>query len=124
MQQLQSKSLSLVENNINSKEEILIGIQRSQYFKTNDEYMCFTIARPSGTKNVSVTIGILIDNDSKQKIKFINDTTISSREVSTTCERCGVKDCKERAIEPNVVIQKQERTKINDTLKRILENTK
>ena len=63
----------------------------------------------------------MIDNDSKQKIKFINDSAISDREVSTTCERCGVKDCDERAIEPIAVIQKQQRTQINETLKKILE---
>ena len=108
--------------NRTQKDDILVGIQRSRYFQTNDEYLCFTIARPSGTRNVIVTIGILIDNDLNQKIKFINDPQISHLEVSTTCERCGIKDCLERAIEPIVVLQKQKRTKINDTLKKILEN--
>ncbi len=103
------------------KEETIVGIQRSHYFQTNDEYLCITIARPSGTRNVSVTIGILIDNDLIQKIKFINDPQISHREVSTTCERCGIKDCSERAIEPLVVQQKQQRAKINDALKKILD---
>jgi XRE family transcriptional regulator, fatty acid utilization regulator len=115
-----SESASPIENKSN-KEEILIGIQKSHYYKTNDEYLCLTIARSSGVKNVSITIGILIDNESSQKIKFINDTSISIREVSTTCERCGVKDCAERVIEPIVVMQKQQRAKINETLKKILE---
>ena len=110
-----------ITTNVNSDDKPLIGIQRSQYFKTNDEYLCFTIARSSGLRNVSVTIGVLIDNDSKQKIKFINDPNISTREVSTTCERCGILDCKERAIQPIVVLQKQEKTKISETLKRILD---
>ena len=110
-----------ITTNVNSDDKPLIGIQRSQYFKTNDEYLCFTIARSSGLRNVSVTIGVLIDNDSKQKIKFINDPNISIREVSTTCERCGILDCKERAIQPIVVLQKQEKTKISETLKRILD---
>ena len=110
------------DNSPNSANDSIVGIQRSQYFETSDEYLCFTIARPSGNKNISITIGILIDNESKQKIKFLTDSTISSREVSTTCERCGVKDCKERAIEPIVVINKQKRAKINDTLKKILDN--
>jgi XRE family transcriptional regulator, fatty acid utilization regulator len=109
------------DENSHRKEKIIIGIQKSHYYKTNDEYLCFTIARSSGAKNVSVTIGILIDNDTQGIIQFINDTNISNREVSTTCERCGVKDCAERAIEPIVVIQKQQRAKINDILKTILE---
>lgn len=124
LKELQNSTSNLLHasnEKTDTKPEILVGIQRSQYFKTNDEYLCFTIARPSGVKNISITIGILIDSDSVQKIKFINDLTISAREVSTTCERCGVKDCKERAIEPIVVIQKQERTKTNETLKKIID---
>ena len=104
------------------KNGVIVGIQRSHYFQTNDEYICFTMARPSGAKNVSVTIGILIDNELQQKIKFINDSQISHREVSTTCERCAIKDCEERVVEPLVVQQRQERAKINDTLKKILDN--
>jgi len=118
------KELEIIQNKAAtsaSQDEILVGIQRSHYFQTNDEYLCLTIARPSEKKNVSVTIGILIDNDSNHKIKFINDPIISHREVSTTCERCGMQNCKERAIKPTVVLQKQQRTKINDTLKKILD---
>ncbi len=114
---IQQKKGNIVAQN---KDNMLVGIQRSQYFNTNDEYLCFTIVRPSGIKNVSITIGILIDNDSEQRIKFINDPNISVREVSTTCERCAITDCQERAIAPLVVLQRQERTKINDALKKIL----
>jgi XRE family transcriptional regulator, fatty acid utilization regulator len=64
----------------------------------------------------------LIDNDSKNKIKFLDDAGIMGREVSTTCERCGVKDCTERAIEPIVVQRRLQRQTINETLKKILDN--
>ena len=119
-----SKSTTNASSSSNNfkKDDIIVGIQRSHYFQTNDEYLCFTIARPSGTRNVSVTIGILIDNESKQIIKFINDPQISHREVSTTCERCEIMDCAERAFDPIVVQQKKQRAKINDTLKKILDN--
>ena len=118
------KDLEAMQNSDTSstKNDILVGVQRSHYFQTNDEYLCFTMVRPSGTRNVSVTIGILIDNESQQRIKFINDPQISHREVSTTCERCAINDCAERAIEPLVVQQRQQRAKINDTLKKILDN--
>ncbi len=123
LNELQELQNSQIDNPIEVKrEETVVGIQRSHYFQTNDEYLCFTIARSSGARNVSVTIGILIDDDSMQKIKFINDPLISHREVSTTCERCGIKNCLERAIEPIVVLQKQQRAKINDALKKILDN--
>ncbi len=101
--------------------EHLVGIQRSRYFGTSDEYLCLTIARPAGIRNVSITIGILIDNDSRNKIRFLNDDTTTSREVNTTCERCGIKDCAERAVEPLVVQRRQQRQNINEALKKILD---
>jgi XRE family transcriptional regulator, fatty acid utilization regulator len=99
----------------------LVGIQLSRYFRTNDEYMCICMARPSGERNVSVTVGILMDNDIKNKIKFLNDSQIPDREVSTTCERCGITDCNERAATPIVIQRRLQRQLVNDALKKILE---
>jgi XRE family transcriptional regulator, fatty acid utilization regulator len=110
------------ESREGGKPNYMIGIQRSQFHQTNDEYLCITIVHPSGERNVSVTLGILIDNDSKNKIKFLQDSRIIDREVSTTCERCGILDCAERAIEPIVVQRRVQRQKINETLKKILDN--
>ena len=110
------------EHREGGKNNYMIGIQRSHFYRTNDEYICITIVHPSGNRNVSVTLGILIDNDSKNKIKFLDDNNIIDREVSTTCERCGIMDCKERAIEPIVVQKRLQRQTINETLKKILDN--
>jgi XRE family transcriptional regulator, fatty acid utilization regulator len=111
-----------LKNTEGGKPHYMIGIQRSQFYQTNDEYLCITIVHPSGERNVSVTLGILIDNDSKNKIKFLQDSRIIDREVSTTCERCGILDCAERAIEPIIVQRRLQRQKINETLKKILDN--
>jgi XRE family transcriptional regulator, fatty acid utilization regulator len=110
------------QNTEGGKKIYPIGIQRSQFYQTNDEYLCITIVHPSGERNVSVTLGILIDSDSKNKIKFLDDADIISREVNTTCERCGVVDCAERAIEPIVVQRRIQRQTVNETLKKILDN--
>jgi hypothetical protein len=99
----------------------IVGIQRSKYFKSNDEYICISIARPSGERNVSVTVGILLENDTINKIKFLNDLNITEREVSTTCERCGITDCQERAAAPIVIHRRLQRQKINEALRKILE---
>jgi XRE family transcriptional regulator, fatty acid utilization regulator len=101
--------------------EHIIGIQRSRFFGTSDEYLCLTIARPAGVRNVSITIGILIDNESRNKIRFLNDDTTTSREVNTTCERCSVINCAERAVEPLVVQRRQQRQNVNEALKKILD---
>jgi XRE family transcriptional regulator, fatty acid utilization regulator len=99
-----------------------IGIQKSRYFQTDAEYLCFTVARRSSkARNASLTVGILIDEEAKKRIHFLNDPDIPSREVSTTCERCAVANCAERAAEPTVIQRRESRTKLNEALGKILE---
>ncbi|MEY4927119.1 MAG: hypothetical protein RI894_1555, partial [Bacteroidota bacterium] len=77
----------------------IAAAQRSQYIDSDgDEYLCFTIAKtatPSPDLNVTVTIGIQITPISQQRIKFLNDPTITRRQVNQTCERCALSDCAE-----------------------------
>ncbi len=97
----------------------IVGAQISRYFGTDDAYFCITLARPaypSPDKNVSVTIGILLDDDLRQKVRFLNDPSISAREVNNTCERCPIGDCEERAAPPLVVQAKNRRKKVQQSL--------
>ena len=102
----------------------IVGAQRSRYYDTDDEYLCFTLARPSYPapgKNVSVTLGLLIDEELKKKIAFWNDPSINLREVNTTCERCAIQDCQERAAPAGVIELKEQRRKVQESLRQILE---
>ena len=109
-------SLSLLQDLQAMQEEgkfvdTIVRAQRSKYIGTEDEYLCLTIARPSypsPNRNVSVTIGLLVTDEIKDKIAFFEDSAIQVRAVNKTCERCDVMDCKERAIAP-VVVQKREK---------------
>jgi XRE family transcriptional regulator, fatty acid utilization regulator len=99
-----------------------IGIQKSRYFQTDDEYLCFTFANTSSNgRNASLTIGILVDDTTRKRIRFLNDPKIPNREVSTTCERCAVENCAERASEPLVIQRRESRLRLNETLGKILE---
>lgn len=105
--------------------EAIVGVQRSRYYGTNDEYLCITIARPSYPmpgRNVSVTIGILVDADLKNKIRFCEDPVIQLREVNQTCERCPIHPCAERAFPPVVVEKRKQRQKVQEALKRLTDN--
>ena len=101
-----------------------VGAQRSKYFGTEDEYLSFTLARPAHPKphlNTSVTIGILIDEEVRKKINFIDDPTIHQRVVNKTCQRCPIMDCTERAA-PAIEVEKRERRKaMQEALKKIVE---
>ncbi len=89
--------------------DLIARAQRSKYLGTEDEYLCFTIARPSypaPNKNVSVTIGLLINSQLEKSINFLSDPSIPTRVVNTTCERCALKDCQERAEQPHITNKK------------------
>ena len=101
-----------------------VGVQRSKYFGTDDEYLSFTLARPAHPKshlNTSVTIGILIDDEVRKKINFLDDPKIRHRVVNKTCERCPISDCLERVKPATEVEKKEKRKAINEALKRLME---
>jgi XRE family transcriptional regulator, fatty acid utilization regulator len=120
---LKKSDKTSAEKTVNHVEsDYKIGIQKSRYFQTDDEYICFTVARPSSNnRNASLTIGILMDEEAKKRIRFLNDPNIQSREVSTTCERCAVENCAERASEPLVIQRRESRSRLNEALSKILD---
>lgn len=81
------------------------AIQRSYFLDGGGEYLQFSLARPlalaAGT-HASVSLGIRLDPELKEKIAFWDDPGIERREVNTTCERCGLRDCLERAAPPTL----------------------
>ncbi|MGY0036857.1 hypothetical protein [Pedobacter sp. NJ-S-72] len=68
---------------------------------------------------ISVTIGLLIDQKLLQAMSFVNDMTIPVKTVHTTCERCGIMDCMERAAPPIEILKEQHQEQINKALKQL-----
>ena len=100
----------------------IVGAQRSSYTGTSEEYLCITLARPSYPpgKNVSFSIGLLMDEALKQQIHFWDDPKITRRVVNTTCQRCAIEDCNDRAAPATIVQQKRTRKKQMDALKKLM----
>lgn len=93
----------------------IVRVQRSKYIDSLKEYFCITVARPMYPTlhtNSSVTLGFLVNQDLKEKVKFWNDPAIPIRWVNKTCERCGLRNCAERAINPTVLERKARLKKI------------
>jgi transcriptional regulator with XRE-family HTH domain len=96
-----------------------IEVQISQYWQTHDRYLCISIAKPrqkGSTDSVSVTIGLAIDKQLAQTAPFVNDPAIPVVTVNTTCERCSITDCRERAAAPVVVEQALAAKRVDDAL--------
>ena len=102
-------SVSLLEDRENAGLEI--DAQISHYYGTEDRYLCISIARrgyPTPDKNVSVTLGLLLNDELRRRVAWASDPAIVERTVNTTCERCPIADCRVRAAEP-VIVDKRER---------------
>lgn len=98
----------------------IVEAQISQYWQTHNRYLCISIAKPAAKGSneiVSVTIGLMIDQKLLQTMPFVNDSSIIVRTVHTTCERCGIMDCLERAVPPVEILKEQQQEKINKALK-------
>jgi len=116
---LSIKQLEALSSQSDEHKKPVVGIQRSKYIGTKDEYLCFTIARPSyfpHTQKVSVTIGLLVDDELEQTIYFLNDPSIPTVTVGVTCERCSIMDCQERMVPPSAILKKSERKAVQEAI--------
>jgi hypothetical protein len=97
----------------------VVRAQISKYIGSENEYLCISIARPmSPTPNVnsSVTLGLLVNANLRKKVAFLNDLSVKTREVNSTCERCPAENCKERVAEAFVVNNRNARAKVKGSL--------
>lgn len=116
-------SISLLRELPAGEEEThRIDIQRSHYFGTDDEYLCITLARtnyPSPNQNVSVSLGLLLNEDVRREITWADDPKIPFRQVNTTCERCPIQDCDVRAADPVIVDRRNKYRDMKTALQRL-----
>ncbi len=81
--------------------------QISQYWQTTNQYLCLSIAKPAhgaGNDGVSVTVGLLLTPQVRERFRFLSDPDLKVEAVNTTCERCSIFDCEVR-VRPPIVLQ-------------------
>jgi hypothetical protein len=101
---------------------MLTGIQRASFLDTGEEYLCIAVAKPgypSVGRNVSVTLGVLLDAHAKRTIQFWDDPAIPQITVNVTCQRCNLLSCAERAAPPTVILKREERHKMQALLEKL-----
>jgi hypothetical protein len=94
-------------------EEMPVGIQRSEFLDSRDQFLCIGFARQlvlSPEIYSSVLIGFRIDAELKNTIHFLDDPAIPQELIAETCERCPLTpdQCHLRAAEPRI-LQAEER---------------
>lgn len=111
-------------NSHSADKDPLIDIQRSQFYGTENEYLCISMARPlalNSDTNSCITLGILNNEALQRNIKFTDDPSINTRVVNESCERCSISDCQERTADPIISRQEQQQEKREKALKKFLE---
>ena len=101
---------------------MLTGVQRASFLDTGEEYLCIAVAKPgypSVGRNVSVTLGVLLDAHAKRTIRFWDDPAIPQIIVNVTCQRCHLLSCTERAAPPTVILKREERHRMQALLEKL-----
>lgn len=100
--------------------------QISEYLDTGERYFMISFAKlmsPSQNLNVSVSMGIFLNEDARKTIAFLDDPELTYRVVNETCERCSLFDCKERMAAPIVLQKKHHNDELKKSISRMLEQT-
>jgi XRE family transcriptional regulator, fatty acid utilization regulator len=114
---------SLQELAESKSKDVICRTQISHYMNTTEQYFVMSFAKQmiaSSNLNMSVSMGIVIDENAKSKIKFLDNPDILKREVNETCERCPAFDCKERMAAPTVLQRKIKNEAIQKAIKQLV----
>jgi transcriptional regulator with XRE-family HTH domain len=89
----------LTQAQLRSDKPFQMGVQRSQYHGTENEYLIIGVAfkKPLSKNEVSsVCLGILVNQKLAEKANWLDSSTIPKVVVGETCERCAVENCESR----------------------------
>ena len=76
-----------------------LKVQKSRLVGTNETYFCVTLATQKMKRGdfkgnpYSVTLGLTLDDELKEIMKFWDDPSIPEKIVGKTCETCPINDC-------------------------------
>ncbi|MFQ5604299.1 MAG: helix-turn-helix domain-containing protein [bacterium] len=107
-------------------QKILIAAQKSKFIESEAAFFTIALARPLALTegaNSSISIGFLMNEEFKRKVKFWKDPQIATVEVNETCERCGLSEveCPERVAEPEIFRQEQSLNKREQVLEKFIQ---
>lgn len=119
--------LLLNKGNYPEQKGIRVGVQRSYYPNSEEEYLILAAGSddPFNKQSMrSVCVGIEMHEQQKKKIKFSTDESISTRQVGVTCERCAIEDCSLRVSEASIYMQHKRDKEIENRIYELIGRTK
>ncbi|MDF0717093.1 helix-turn-helix domain-containing protein [Muricauda sp. 334s03] len=104
-------SIRVLQDIAKSSKEHLMDVQISHYPSDGLSYLIFSSATVDPFKKDmyrSVSLGLLINNELKKKVRFLDDPALKTYNVGVTCERCDIPDCPVRQSSPTVLLRQQQ----------------
>ena len=111
-------SLKALQKISKMKKDHVFDVQISNYPEDGMQYFILSSATKDPFKENyyrSISVGLLINRQLKNKLAFINDSNIKTVDVGVTCERCSIANCKERKAPP-IVLEKAKKDAKIDTV--------
>ncbi len=104
----------------------VVTAQRSHFLDDDAEFFVIAMARPlalSARANSSVSLGFLMDDAFRERVRFWNDPAVPLADVNLTCERCPLskRECRERAAPPILSERQVQQRRKEDALRRLLD---
>lgn len=107
-------------------EDTFVAAQKSNFVDADATFFTITLARPlvlSEGTNSSISMGFLMDEAFKERVRFWDDPEIPTVEVNVTCERCGLSEsvCGDRAAPPLIYEQQELQRRREEAVKAFME---
>ncbi|MEM0962606.1 MAG: XRE family transcriptional regulator [Bacteroidota bacterium] len=78
----------------------------------DEEFFAVAVARPLSLRpgvNSAVSLGLRLSAPTRRRVRFWDDPALERVDVSLTCERCPIADCRVRAAPPSVLRRREAR---------------
>jgi hypothetical protein len=99
--------------------------QRCRFLDAGTEFFVIAMARPlalTDGASSSVSLGFLVDDALRERVRFWDDPEVSRVDVNLTCERCRLSpvECRDRAAPPALHERQQQQTRKEEALRRLI----
>ena len=115
-------AIKVLQDSSKRKVKHEFDIQISEHPSEGKSYLILSSATKHESKDEmysSFSMGFLITEQLRQKVRFIEDPKIRRQVVGVTCEQCPIHDCMERRVPATALLQSREKQRIEDAVQAI-----
>ena len=115
-------SIQCIEQLRSKSQGPVVGVQKSQYLGTQNQYLNFSFAQKNilqPSRLECVTFGIMMDENLEKRFRFSQDRSIRGTTVAGTCERCSIEECESRAKSAKVYLNNERKKRAESFIQQL-----